>query len=148
MKLSTNSLVVKAALIIAMAFVFTSASNAQDWSRKKPVVKPEAVANLIVGIKSENDGLRKCAIYYAGKYEVDQAVDALIEQLDVEKISKMRILIALSLYKIGNEDGLDAIYANALKESDPNVKRMCNAIVEEYAANKNTIASSVNYREE
>jgi HEAT repeat protein len=141
MKLTTNSLVTKAALVLVLALILTTATAGQVARAQKPIFKPNAIANLIVGINSENDGLRKSAIYFAGKYDIDQAVDPLIEQLKVEKNPSLRLLIALSLYKIGNEKGLDAIYANVLLEKDPHVKRMCNAIFEEYKSNKNIFAS-------
>ena len=142
MKLTANSLVTKAALIIVLALIITTATSGQVAEAQKPILKPKTIANLIVGINSENEGLRKSAIYLAGKYEIDQAVIALIEQLKAEKKSSVRISIVLALHKIGNEKGLDAIYANALLENDPNVKRMCNAIVEEFNANKSIFAST------
>ena len=144
MKLNTNTLVTKVALILAMTLILTGSASAQSASAKKFEFKKNAVENLILGIQSENDGLRKTSIYYAGKYQIDQTVDALIDALKDEKNSNLRILIALSLFRIGNDNGLDAVYDNAVSEKDPNVKRMCYAIVEEYKANKNVLVSTLN----
>ncbi len=143
MKPRKNSLVSKAALVLISALIITTAASAQIVETQNPNVKPNAIANLIAGISSENDGVRKCAIYFASKYEIDQTVDALIKQLKVEQIPSLRILISLALYKIGNEKGLNAIYDNASLENDPHVKNMFNAIVKEYYVNKGNIVSSV-----
>jgi hypothetical protein len=144
MKLITNTLVTKVVLILVLALFITTATSGQVARTQKPVIKQKAIANLIVGINSENEGLRKSAIYLSGKYEIDQTVDALIEQLKAEKIPSVRISIALALYKIGSEKGFEAIYTSALLESDPHVKRICSTIVEEYNANKYIFASRTN----
>lgn len=148
MKLITNSFVKKAVVVMISALIISTATYAQDARTQKPIVKPNAIANLIAGIKSENEGVRKSATYFAGKYEIDQAVSPLIEQLKVEKNPSLRLLIALALYKIGNDKGLDAIYENALLENDPHVKKMCYAIVEEYYAYKISFSSNENVTQE
>ncbi|MBA4405999.1 hypothetical protein C0389_01865 [bacterium] len=144
MKRSTNSLLNKASLIFALSLIFTYAAAAQNTQAQKPVLNKYAVENILLGINSESEGVRKATINLAGQFELDQAVDLLIEQLKEEKIPELRILIAQSLYKIGNDKGLDAIYTNALSENDPNVKRMCNDLVKEYAAKKGIIVPSEN----
>ena len=146
MKLLTTTLASKAVLIFVLALIVVTTTSGQIPGAQKPILKPNAIANLIVGINSENEGVRKAAIYYAGKYEISQATDALIEQLKAEKKSSVQILIALALYKIGNEKGIEAIYLNSSLENDQHVKRMCDAIVEEYYANNNTYEFAKNFK--
>jgi len=144
MKLTANTFVTKAALVLTLALFITSAASAQTARKQKPVLKKYAVENIVNGIKSEYDGVRKVTISLAGKCELEKAVDTLIEQLKEEKSPELRVSIALSLYKIGDDKGLDAIYANAVSEKDPHVKRMLEAIVQEYAVNKEIFVSTSN----
>ncbi len=106
-------------------------------------IKKNAIASLVVGIKSENMGLKRNCIYFAGKYRIDEATDALIAELNKTDNAKLKVLIALSLYMIGNEEGIDAVYKLANKENDNYVKKMANAIIDEYNNNKSTNYASV-----
>lgn len=136
----TNNTFVKNALLTVMAvLVLTSATMGQSAKNAYPTFKENSIKNLIIGIKSENDGLRKSSIYFAGLYQVNEAVEALVDQFKVEKNPNNRVLIALVLYKIGDEKGMDAIYAAAVKDADLKVKRICSAIAEEYNANKTVV---------
>jgi|GEM_PF-1763380 len=68
-----------------------------------------AIKNIAVGIESENAGVKKCCIFYAGYYEFNELVDVLVKQLKKEQDTDTKILIVLSLYKIGDKKGMEAI---------------------------------------
>ncbi|PKL84259.1 MAG: hypothetical protein CVV24_00850 [Ignavibacteriae bacterium HGW-Ignavibacteriae-3] len=142
MRLTTNTFVTKAALVLMLAMLFVSAAPAQNTKTKTPVLNKYAVANITLGIKSESEGIRKASIDLAGKCKVDQAVDALIEQLDEENAPELRVLIAQALYNIGNEKGLYTLKAYVSSEKDPEVKRMYNLMAQEYAAGKGNVESA------
>lgn len=139
MKRTNNTFVKNALLTVMTVLVLTSAAMGQSEKNAYPEFKEYSIKNLNIGIKSENDGLRKSSIYFAGLYQVSEAVDALVDQFKAEKNSNNRVLIALVLYKIGNEKGMDAIYTAAVKDDDLKVKRICSAIAEEYNANKTVV---------
>lgn len=94
------------------------------------------IENLKVGIQSNNEGVKKDCIYLAGKYEYTEVVEVLIDALKYEKNPKNRALIALALYRIGDEKGIKAVYEVSLVETDAKVKHMCNAIVSEFKSAK------------
>lgn len=95
-------------------------------------LKKNAIENLVSNINSENDGVRKSAIYYAGYYKVAETMNALKGQFKKESDPSVRILIALSLYKLGNPDGMEFINTYAKKDNDTKVRRMCSAIYGDY----------------
>lgn len=99
-------------------------------------IKKNAIASLVTGIKSDNMGLKRNCIYFAGKYKVAEAMDALIVELEKTEDTKLKVLISLSLYMIGEEKGIDAVYKLANKDDDNYVKRMAKAIVDEYNNSK------------
>jgi HEAT repeat protein len=145
MKLTTKAITVKILLLTAFLLMPAAGISAQDVKKHDLKLKPNAIANLVEGINSQNEGVRRSAVYLAGKYEIRETVDALITLLKKEKNPSIRILIALALYKIGNEKGVDAIYNYASFENDPRVKRIYDAIVYEYEKNKNIYASAENH---
>lgn len=113
-----------------------SAKGAKSQRSKVVIEKYElsdnAVKSLIMGIKSENPGLRKSAIFYAGQYKLEAALDCLIEELRNENDPGTKILIALSLYKIGNPIAIDYIKEIAVQDENPKVKNMFSAIYNEF----------------
>ena len=70
----------------------------------------------------------------AGLYKIDEAVEALTEQLEKEDNADTRILIALSLYNIGDPDGMKAVKKLAVSDSDNEVKRMSKVIYREFVS--------------
>jgi hypothetical protein len=132
-----NSYLAKALLVGGMILIgsLTYAGNdpAQLNSKSKA-----AVENLKVGIKSDNSGLKKSAIYFAGYYRISETVPALTEQIKKESDPKTRILIALVLYRIG--DGIELVKEMAEKDSDNEVRRMCTCIYNAYVNGNSEIA--------
>ncbi len=128
---SVSTLVVLFLLIILNASAGIQAQN----SRHKNI-SASSLESLKEGIKSDNKGLKRSSIYMAGLYKIDEAVETLAEQLEKEKDAGTRILIALSLYNIGDPDGMEAVKKLSFKDSDKEVKRMSTALYREFADSK------------
>jgi len=133
-----------AVLIGGMLMVSTLAyakNDPSEFNRKNK----NAVENLKIGIKSENSGLKRSSIYFAGFYRISETVPALTEQIKKETDPKTKILIALVLYKIGNGKSIDLVKEMAVKDSNPEVRRMCACIYDAYInGNPGTLSLSVN----
>lgn len=114
--------------------VMTFAAKPEEFKCKN---KELAIKNLIIGIKSENIGLMKSSVYFAGKYQLKETVPALIDRLKCAKDPNCKVLIALSLYIIGEEEGITAIQQLVTENDNAYVKHMLNAICNEYSINKN-----------
>ena len=94
-----------------------------------------ALDNLLDGINSENDGVKRSSIYFAGHYRIAEAEEALIEQLKKELNPSNRILIALVLYELVSEDGLLEVKKLASNDDNQRVRRMSTHIYNEYLTN-------------
>lgn len=121
-----------AAIYLLSIFVLLLSSKliAQEPSNVIFALSENALANLNTAIKSENTGLRKSAIYFVGKYSIDEASEILLEQLDLEKDPSIRILITRVLYIIGNDKFMDNIYRLASVDENVKVRKMATAIYE------------------
>ena len=126
----TKSLTAVLVIVLLTGSVSAQMGNLDAKKQKK------AVENLIVGIQCSNEGVKRDCIYYAALYELTETVNVLVDELKKEKNPKNRILIALALYRIGDEKGIQAVYDAASIETDAKVKRTYNAIVAEYKAAK------------
>ena len=98
---------------------------------QKPVSR-NAIDNLITGINSENEGLRRSAIYFAGKYEYAETTEALVAQLKKEDNPNTRLLIANALFRIGDPFGMEAVLEISQSDSNAKVKRIAGAIYETF----------------
>jgi HEAT repeat protein len=92
----------------------------------------QEIGNLLTGIKSENLGLRKSAIYLAGLYGVNETVPTLIEQLKKEENADVKVLTALVLFRLEDPKGIDAIENLYKNDENARVKRMSKAILDEF----------------
>lgn len=116
-------------VVLALVLAFTTV-NAQD--DEKVELKPNELGNLISGLNSENEGLRKNCTYLAGKYRIQEATDHLIANLKKDIDADTKILTVLVLYRIGDEKGIKAVedlYKNA---ENKKVEKFAKLICEQY----------------
>jgi hypothetical protein len=131
-----KSLAVKSLSMILLVISFTAInSNAQSYSIEEITKNEYALDNLIVAIKSENCGLKRSAVYFAGKYRIKEVQEVLLDELKNESEACTKILIALVLYELGNSDGLLSIRGKQGIDEDKNVGRMATQIYYNYLMN-------------
>ena len=131
-------------LIVVSLMLITSISYSQSQNQKKTFKKASVsefsdrqwtengIANLVTGIKSDNLGLRKSAIYLAGLYGVSETVPALIDQLKKEENADVKVLTALVLFRLEDPKGIDAIEKLYRQDDNARVRRMSKAILDEF----------------
>jgi len=120
---------------LLLAAVLTGSVYAQKNSIKDVTTNQYALQNLVAGIQSDNTGVKRSSIYFAGKYRIAETEDVLIAQLKEEKDPSTRILIALVLYEMGSEEGLLEVKDLSLNDEDARVRRMAFQIYNEYLVN-------------
>jgi HEAT repeat protein len=123
------TIVLTVALLLPVPLILAQTNSIKDVTTNK-----YALDNLLAGIKSDNEGVRRSSIYYAGKYKISEAEQALIEQLKIELNPSTRSLIAFVLYELGSEEGLGEVKKLAQGDVDPRVRRMSNHLIKEYLA--------------
>lgn len=119
-------------LLIMALVIFVAASNlfAQDY--QEITISDPAIENLTTGITSDNYGLKRNCIYFAGKYKIKEAVPVIIEELNSTNDRRIKILAARVLYEIGNRTGMNAVRELALTDTTKQVQRICTAIYNAY----------------
>ena len=118
--------------IILVLFLMNSGNSIIAQKSKDVIVSinENSIGNLKNAIKSENPGLRKSGIYFAGKHSVKEVSETLLDQLNVEKDPSLRVLIIRVLYIIENDKFLDEIYNIARNDENIRVRKMASAIYE------------------
>ncbi len=140
---SVKSVLGKAGLVTIMALTFATSVAAQKFDKNgKAILNEKAVKSYLFDLQHENEGVRRAAVYFAGRYQISETVDILIQQLENEKNPSTRVLIAVALFNIGERKGFDAIYRTASLDPDEKVRRMCETIYNEFASGQNGLAVS------
>jgi hypothetical protein len=62
--------------------------------------------NLLIGIKTNNTGLQTSCAYFLGEMKSDRAMIPLLKLVTKGKTEEVRIIAALSLYKIHSKIGM------------------------------------------
>ncbi len=131
-------------VLVAILFVLLVTDSFGQTKKVSEMTKQKnALQNLVIGIQSENQGVRESAIYFAGQYRFIDTEDALINQLKVEKDSDIKVLIGLALFRINSEKGMDELQRLATKDKNPKVRRMSQAIYNEYLVNNSNKTADV-----
>jgi HEAT repeat protein len=115
-------------LVVFVAMLFTSNINAQEAKSNSHSFSKNDIENLNNGIKSDNLGLRRSSIYFAGKYLLKESSKNLLDQLKIEDDKSIRILIVKVLYLIGNDEFMDDIYLVATKDEDVKVRKFASSV--------------------
>jgi hypothetical protein len=137
----TNMVKKAVGLLTVLMLLSASVSLAQNNNPVK--VNETSLKNLITGINSDNHGLKRSCIYLAGKYKLTEILNTLVAKLEKEEDSNTRILIALSLYQIGEEKGLSAVKDAAYNDEDAKVRKICIEIYNAYVQNNYTASAEM-----
>ena len=127
---------VKAAgLAICIMLAISGLLNAQSYKQTVDAkTYTIALGNLRSGITSDNLGLRKSSIYFAGKYTMGELSNDLLAQISRESDANTRILIGMSLYTIGDVSGMQRLQSYTATEKDSRIKRMLSEICQQFSA--------------
>jgi HEAT repeat protein len=115
------------AIAVALVVTFTTTAFAgANKTEGKPAFKIEVVeANLIMGVQSDNLGLRTSAAQMLGDLRSKKAVFALMGMLKNDTDERGRIAAALALYKIGDPIGIYSVKQTARLDDSGRVRKLC-----------------------
>lgn len=130
----------KTVLVLVIGLLLSNSIFAQN-SLSEFTKNKYALDNLIMGIHSDNEGVRKSAIYFAGKYKVLESAEVLIEQLKKEENPGIKVLIALALFEMESKEGLDAVRKLSKNDESVRVRNMATFIYNEYS-NGNSVSNA------
>jgi HEAT repeat protein len=118
--------VLLAALLINSAFAKNPLKNLSETKRIA------AIENLMVGLKSDNQGLKNSSVFLLGELKADKSVIPLMKLLKSSENEDTRILAALSLLKIGDQRGIYAIKQAIKFDDSERVSKTCKMFYHEY----------------
>ena len=130
----------KALFIIVLLVTVTSYSvEAKRNLDTERSAKYELIeANRLLGLQSDNQGLRESCAYFLGEMKSQKAVFPLMAMLREENApTSSRIIAALSLMKIGNTQGVYMVSRAAKFNGSGRVRYICEKFYNGYLIEKN-----------
>ena len=115
---------VLATLLLTLAFAMTGFGAGNE--------KTPAVVNLLIGVNSDNQGLKESSANMLGELGSSYGVIPLMRILHESDQESSRIVAALALCKIGDARGLYAVKKAASFDPSDRVKRSCAWFYEQY----------------
>ncbi|GJQ64574.1 MAG: hypothetical protein SCALA702_36270 [Melioribacteraceae bacterium] len=122
-------------VIISMILSFTT--SAQDLATANFTEK--SIGNLEMGISSDNYGLKRSSIYFAGKYRVAEVADVMLDEMKRSDDVNIKCLMAVALYQIKDDHAMEYIVKLSRYASDSKLRKTCKAIAELYTVEKSEI---------
>ncbi len=117
---------IRLVVIMVTIISFTGVIWSQDTINVVSRITDADIDNsLLMGVKTNNLGLKVSAAYYLGERQSSRAVIPLMDVLHTDESVEARIIAALSLYKIGEEKGIYAIKRAIEFDENEQVRRMC-----------------------
>ena len=104
----------------------------QEIADQNISAKEACIKTLLEGINSDNRGLQAGCTYMLGELCCDRSVIVLLDVLHNNPSEELRILAALSLYKIGDSRGLYAIKQAIRFDESDRVSRLCKKFYSAY----------------
>ncbi len=114
-------------------------SAAESPKAKKQNSFNNTIKSLMLGLSSDNFGLKTSSAYMIGELKIESAVIPLMRMLRNEESDEAKIVAALALYKLGTPMSIHALFQAARFEESKRVRKMCSGFYLDYVS-KNKIA--------
>lgn len=123
-------------ITILLALFLIGLAGATSKPKSIINVNNNTVETLIIGLESDNDGLRSSSAYMIGELQLNKGIIPLMRVLHNEENEDLRIAAALALYKIGSPVAIYAVKQASKFDESERVSKHCASFYNEYKKNK------------
>ena len=96
-----------------------------DGTTLPPEKRDQAAKNLLIGLRSDNEGLKESCAYLLGQFKIEKAVVPLMDVLHNDPEESTRLVAALALCMIGDARGTYAVKTAATFDNNETVRQRC-----------------------
>jgi hypothetical protein len=129
--------------VIAFLLSLSAQIFSQEMKENNISLKGCCVKSLLQGLQSDNLGLQAGCTYMLGELCCGKSVIVLMDILHNNPSEELRILAALSLYKIRDSRGMFAIKQEMKFDESERVRRMCEKFYRAYLQVENSTTVNI-----
>jgi HEAT repeat protein len=119
---------IKYVLVLMIIFSVSIFAGNKNLEEKYKTIED----NLLVGLQTDNLGLKVSAAYFLGEMKSERAVIPLMKILKGNTTDEEKLIAALSLCKIKSERGMFAVKQRIKFDDSERVKRLCDIFYKNY----------------
>ena len=119
---------IKYVLVLMIIFSVSIFAENKNLEEKYKTIED----NLLVGLQTDNLGLKVSAAYFLGEMKSERAVIPLMKMLKGNTTDEEKLIAALSLCKIKSEKGMFAVKQRIKFDDSERVKRLCDIFYKNY----------------
>ena len=123
---------------VSLFLLLSSHLLPQEIADQNSSTKEACIKTLLQGLNSDNRGLQAGCTYMLGELCCDKSVITLLDILHNNLSEEIRILAALSLYKIRDSRGIYAIKQAIKFDESDRVSRLCEKFYRAYMNEENS----------
>ncbi|MDP2301929.1 MAG: HEAT repeat domain-containing protein [Ignavibacteria bacterium] len=117
-----KALILLSLIIIYPALTEAEINNLQNG--KNNFNNKYAIDNLISCLTSENQGVKRQGVYFAGLYKVDESVDYLIDIIKNQNNDEVQKLAVLSLLRIDSPKGIKFLKKFTVESDNTDLQKL------------------------
>jgi HEAT repeat protein len=117
-----KALILLSLIIIYPALTKAEINNLQNG--KNNFNNKYAIDNLISCLTSENQGVKRQGVYFAGLYKVDESVDYLIDIIKNQNNDEVQKLAVLSLLRIDSPKGIKFLKKFTVESDNTDLQKL------------------------
>ncbi len=118
--------------IFVLLVVLMSTTAFAENPAKVKTVSSQTIESLMMGLDSDNYGLKVSSAYMLGELSSEKAMFSLMHMLRTSVNEEERIVAALALYKIGSPVGMNIVKKAINFDDSERVRKHCNGFYNQY----------------
>lgn len=124
--------------ILLLLFLTFETNFAHSRPKTTTHIPQNTVESLLIGLNSDNIGLKSSSAYMIGELQISKAVIPLMKMLRESDNEDLRISAALALYKIGTPLAINAVKQAIKFDESERVSKHCASFYNDFSKNKIT----------
>jgi HEAT repeat protein len=122
--------------LFLVVVLFSTLSIKAEPTKIKKSISSNTVESLLLGLESDNFGLKTSSAFLLGELKVKSAVVPLMKMLRSDESDEAKIVAALALYKLGTPLSIHALFQAARFEDSNRVKKMCSGFYRDFISKR------------
>lgn len=122
--------------LFLVVVLFSTLLIKAEPTKIKKSISSNTVESLLLGLESDNFGLKTSSAFLLGELQVTSAVIPLMKMLRSSESDEAKIVAALALYKLGTPMSIHALFQAARFEDSNRVKKMCSGFYRDFISKR------------